>query len=141
MPIDKAELQRRRELLRAHMDAEDGHDLDAVMDTFAKNTEMLFNRESFTDHDAIRLAHVYLGLSSLPGALSGVKVVADAEHFTDDEIVIEGRVCGKHVAEFRGYEPTQRQVELPYVTFYRFDEDGKLASERVLMNLGALRSE
>ena len=138
MPIDNAERERRRALFLAHMKAEDNHDLDAVMETFSQDAEMLYNRNAFTDPDDIRLAHIYIGMSSLPGAFSGLRSVSDAEHFTDEEIVIEGRLCGKHVAEFVGFAATGHDVELPYVAFYRFDEAGKLASERVVMNLAAL---
>jgi len=35
---------------------------------------------------------------------------------------------------------TNRDVELPFVAFYRFDEKGRLTSERVVMNLGPLRA-
>ncbi len=140
MPITDAERQRRRDLVHAHLAAETHHDLDTVMDTFAEKTEMIYNRDSFADHDAIRAAHVYIGMSPIDGALSGLEVITDAESFTDDDIVIEGRVCGKHIGEFRGYEPTQRDVELPFVTFYRFDSNDKLESERVVMDLGALQS-
>ncbi len=140
MPIDKAECERRRELVRVHLAAETRHDLDVVMSTFAVNTEMIYNRDSFQDHDDIRNAHIYIGMSSVAGAFSGLEVVTDAESFTEDDIVVEGRLCGKHVGEFRGYEPTHREVELPFVTFYRFDQDDKLASERVVMDLSALRS-
>ena len=140
MPITDVERQRRRDLVRAHLAAETIHDLDTVMDTFAETTEMIYNRDSFADHDAIRAAHVYIGMSPIDGAISGLEVITDAESFTDEDIVIEGRVCGKHIGEFRGYEPTQRDVELPFVTFYRFDSNGKLESERVVMDLGALQS-
>ena len=140
MPIDDAERQRRRELVRVHLAAETQHDLDTVMSTFAEKAEMIYNRASFTDHDAIRNAHIYIGMSPSDGAISGLEVITDAESFTDDDIVIEGRLCGKHVGEFRGYEPTQREVELPFVTFYRFDASEKLTSERVVMDLGMLHS-
>ncbi len=140
MPINDAERIRRRELVRAHLAAENQHDLDKVMSTFAEETEMIYNRDAFTDHNAIRDAHIYIGMSPVAGAISGLEVITDAESFTDDDIVIEGRLCGKHVGEFRGYQPTQREVELPFVTFYRFDSNGRLASERVVMDLGALHS-
>ncbi len=48
-------------------------------------------------------------------------------------------MCGKHSNEFFGYAPTERDVELPFVAFYRFDNNGKLTSERVIMNLGPLQ--
>jgi predicted ester cyclase len=139
MPIEEAERQRRRALLRAHYDAENQSDLDRIMATFADQAEMLYNRQSFPDHGSIRQAHVYIGFSA-DGAFSGLRTIADHEHMSDDEIVIEGRLCGKHVGEFQGFPPTGRDVELPYVAFYRFDEAGKLSSERVVMNLGALAS-
>ncbi|GAA1797337.1 hypothetical protein GCM10009682_18690 [Luedemannella flava] len=50
----------------------------------------------------------------------------------------EGRLTGRHSGEFLGLAPTDHEVELPFVAFYRFDADDKPASERVVMNLGPL---
>ncbi len=141
MPVDNAERERRRTLLRAHLAAENDHDLDRIMRTFSDATEMLYNGQSFTDHEGIRRAHRYFGWASAQGAFAGTRVVTDQEHFTDDEIVIESRLLGKHVGEFRGFPATGRDVELRAVGFYRFDKDGKLMSERVVMNLGPLAGE
>jgi hypothetical protein len=138
MPIADAERERRRKLLHAHYAVENVHDLDGIMRTFSGDAEMIYNRQSFPDGDVIRLAHAYIGLSQDDGAFRGVRNVIDAEHFTDDEIVVEGRLCGRHVGEFQGFPPTDRDVELPFVAFYRFDANGKLTSERVVMNLGSL---
>ncbi|PYM17552.1 MAG: hypothetical protein DMD78_29715, partial [Candidatus Rokuibacteriota bacterium] len=101
---------------------------------------MLYNRQEFPSDATIRWAHGYIGMSAAPGAFSGLRAVVDQEHFTDAETVVEGRVCGTHSAEFLGFAPTGRAVELPFVAFYRFDADGKLASERVVMDLGSLRA-
>ncbi len=138
MPIDDRERERRRALVHAHYAAENDHDLERIMDTFAKDGVMLINRQSFPGSEEIRLAHGYIGMSASPGALRDLRVINDEEHFTDDETVIEGRVCGRHASEFFGFSPTDRDVELPFVAFYRFDENGKLTSERVVMNLGPL---
>lgn len=141
MAISQQERERRRALYRAHREAEDRHDLDAILETFSQErASMLYNRAHWTDLDAIRAAHVYLGMSDAQGAFDDIRTVVDAEHFTDDEIVIEGRLVGKHVGDFLGFAPTGREVELPYVTFYRFDDGGKLVSERVVMNTGVLAS-
>jgi len=141
MPIDNEERERRRTLLRAHLAAENDHDLDRIMRTFSDGTEMLYNGRSFTDRQSIRWAHGYFGWSSVQGAFAGSRGVTDQEHFTDDEIVIESRLFGKHVGEFLGFPATGRDVELRAVVFYRFDKDGKLTSERVVMNLGPLAGE
>ena len=129
---------RRRALLDAHYDVENDHDLDRIMETFSTDAEMLYNRQSFGDPKSIRTAHAYIGLSSTGGAFRGIRNVIDREHFTTDEIVVEGRLCGRHVGEFQGHAATERDVELPFVAFYRFGADGKLTSERVVMDLGRL---
>lgn len=138
MPIDEGERARRRALIEAHYAAENAHDLERIMATFSPRGEMLYNRQSFPEPEAIRLAHGYIGFSDAAGAFAGIHNEIDAEHFTDDEIVVEGRLCGTHAGEFQGFAPTGRAVELPFVAFYRFDAAGKLVSERVVMNLGPL---
>jgi steroid delta-isomerase-like uncharacterized protein len=141
MLLDDAERETRRTLVRAHLAAESDHELDRVMSTFSEGTQMLYNGRSFTDHESIRRAHHYFGWSSAQGAFAGLRVVTDQEHFTDDEIVLEQRLFGKHVGEFLGFPATGRDFELRAVGFYRFDKDGKLTSERAVMNLGPLMGE
>ena len=136
MAIDERERKRRRALLAAHYKVENAHDLDGILGTFSAGAEMLYNRQPFRA-EGIRQAHAYMGFSAA-GAFAGLRTIAEVEHFTDDEIVVEGRLYGRHVAEFQGFPPTNRDVELPFVAFYRFDADGKLVSERVVMNLGSL---
>ena len=138
MPIDDRERARRRGLVRAHYAAENRHDLDGIMATFSKSAEMQYNRQSFPTDETIRWAHGYIGMTAAPGAFGSLTTIIDEEHFTDTETVIEGRLCGTHSNEFLGFEPTGRDVELPFVAFYRFDEKGKLTSERVVMNLAPL---
>ena len=137
MPITDSEKTRRRALLKAHYDVENSHDMNAIMATFSPDAEMLYNRISFTDPQSIRDAHVRIGFSG-NGALEDLDNCIDSEHFTDDEIIVEGRLCGKHVREFLGIEATGRYVELPFIAFYNFDKTDKLISERVVMNLGVL---
>ena len=143
MGIENTERARRRALLHAHYAAENANDVDRIMKTFAADTVMLYNRQSFADHDGIRQAHGYIGFAG-NGAFSGLHNVTDQEHFTDDEIVVEGRLCGKHVCEFGGFAPTDQDVELPFVAFYGdggilhitdpgykiFDAAGKVAEQK-----------
>lgn len=137
MIVDENERNRRRALLKAHLEAELEGNLSKIVSTFAADTEMLYNHQPFTDHDHIRQAHAYMGFSR-EGAIDDMSAVVERESFTDDEIVIEGKMVGIHRSEFQGFPGTNRRIELPFVTFYRFDPDGKLTSERVVMNLGPL---
>ena len=140
MPIDDRERQRRRALLHAHYAAENAHDLDRIMKTFSPDGVMLYNHQEFPSDEHIRWAHGYIGMTAAPGAFAGLETIIDREHFTDEETVVEGRLCGKHDNEFLGFAPTGRDVVLPFVAFYRFDAGGKLTSERVVMNLGPLHA-
>ncbi len=138
MPIADSEKTRRRALLKTHYDAENSHDMKGIMATFSPVGEMLFNRFPFTDPQSIRDAHALIGFYGTGGAFEDIHNCIDGEHFTNDEIIVEGRLCGKHVGEFQGIEATGRNVELPFVCFYHFDKTDKLISERVVMNLGVL---
>ena len=109
------------------------------MDTFADDGVMYYNHLPFEDDEGIRGARILIGMSASPGAFSGVRATIDEEHYTDEETVVEGRMCGKHSNDFLGFAPTERDVELPFVAFYRFDDNGKLTSERIVMNLGPLQ--
>ena len=140
MPIDAREQQRRRALIKEHYAAENDHDLDRIMDTFADDCVMQYNQLPFQGDEGIRGAHILMGMSSSPGAFSGLRHIIDEEHYTDEETVVEGRLVGKHSNELLGFAATGREVELPFVAFYRFDDNGKLTSERVVMNLGPLKS-
>ncbi len=137
MPITDSEKARRSALLEAHYDVENSHDMDGIMATFSPDCEMLYNRIPFTDPQSIRYAHSSIGFSD-GGAFEGIHHYIDAKHFTEDEVIVEGRLSGKHVGEFQGIEATGRNVELPFVAFYHFDKTDKLISERVVMNLGVL---
>lgn len=63
MPIDDTERQRRRTLFHAHLAAENNFDLDRIMETFSRDTEMLYNKQPFHDHGSIRQAYSYMGFS------------------------------------------------------------------------------
>ncbi len=138
MHVTDGEKTRRGALLKTHYDVENDHDMNGIMATFALDAEMLYNRVPFTDPQSIRDAHRLLGFSGTDGAFEDIHHYIDAEHFTEDEIIVEGRLCGKHVGEFQRLEATGRNVELPFVAFYHFDKNDKLISDRVVMNLGAL---
>ena len=119
---------------------ENDHDLDRIMDTFADDGVMHYNHMPFGGDEGIRGAHILIGMSASPGAFSGSRHIIDAEHYTDEETVVEARLVGKHSNEFLVFAASEREVELPFVAFYRFDDNGKLTSERVVMNLGPLQS-
>lgn len=130
MPVDERERARRRRLVEAHVAAENAHDIDAIMATFAPHAVGQNNGDVGTTSEAIRQGHVFFGLSHEPGIFSELQVVHEVEHFTDEEIIYEGHFSGVHTGTAPGYPaPSGKEIKLPYVVVYRFDEDGLLVSE------------
>lgn len=139
MAVSEQERARRRRLVKVHVDAENAHDLNAIMATFAPHAVSQVNSVSSTTPEAIAQGHALYGMSAKPGVLSGLKVVHEREHFTDEEIIYEGRFRGKHTGTAPGFPaPTNVDVELPYVVVYRFDDRDKLVSERARIDFSPL---
>jgi len=131
--------ERWRRLVRAHVAAENAHDLDAIMATFAEHAIGQINDEDSTTHEAIAGLHAFFGLSAAPGVLSDLQVIHEREHFTDEEIVYEGRFHGVFTGAMPNFPPpTGLPVDLPYIVLYRFDRDDKLVSERARINFAPL---
>lgn len=139
MPIDERERARRRRLAKAHIDAENAHDLDAIMASFASDAMNVVNNDVSTTSEGIRQVHALFGLGPEPGILSDLRVVPEHEHFTDEEIVHEGRFRGVHTGSAPGFPPPSGQsIELPYIVVYRFDDNDKLVSERATIDMSPL---
>ena len=85
MPTTPEETDRRRRLLAAHYAAENDHDLDRIMATFARDAEMIYNGQRFGDPESIRWAHGYIGLSAATGgAFTDLETIRDHDHVTAD---------------------------------------------------------
>ena len=138
LSVSEAERKRRRGLVLSHVEEENQHDIDGLMDTFAEHAEVSVQGTIESDRELIRQGHIAHGFSSAPGSLEDLRVEPRIEYMTDDELVFEGRLVGTHVRPLNGFPATNREVVIPYIAFYRFDADGKLASERLTFNFGAL---
>ena len=135
MHVDRHERARRRRLVQAHMDAENAHDLDAIVATFSPTSMNSFNLDEVPgDPDVVRQAHQDFGFGPTPGALEGTQVLPEREYFTDEAIVIEGFVTGRHVGPIGGLPPSNQLIRAPYVAIYVFGEDELRASERTVLD-------
>jgi predicted ester cyclase len=143
MSIDELERARERErwrrLVRVHVAAENAHDLDAIMATFAEHAINQVNDVANTTPEAIAQTHALFGLSAAPGIFSALQVIHEREHFTDEEIVYEGHFHGVHTGTAPGFPPPSGlALDLPYIVVYRFDRDSKLVSERARIDFSPI---
>ncbi len=136
MPIGRTERERRYRLLQVHTEAENDHDIDAVMATFAPHAEMVFNGLRFDDLASIRAAHIGFGMSSAPAPLLGVRQEILRVSYSDRYVIVEARLYAVHAETFYGYPPSNQQIVMHNTAAYLFDETDKLVSERIVMNWG-----
>jgi steroid delta-isomerase-like uncharacterized protein len=79
-------------------------------------------------------------------ALPDLEIKILQEHVTDDKVLLEVLICGTHLGPWRGLPATGRRVEIPLCGVYTFDDNDRLAGERiyydrasVLRQLGVFR--
>lgn len=135
--VSKDRLERRVRCLEAHIEAENNHDVEAIMNTFAANGVLVFNGLSIADHDRIRTLHEELGFGE-QGGFSELSIEERERYVSEEAIILEQVVKGRHTGAWQGVPATGRKVELAVSTVYKFDEEGKLSSENVYFDTGGL---
>jgi len=123
--------------LEEHIRAENAHDVNAIMNTFADNGMLVFNGLPLRDHDRIRTLHEALGFGE-QGGFSDLRVEEKQRYISDEAIILEQVVSGTHTGEWQGIAATGRKMAVAVCTVYKFDEAGKLASENVYFDTGSL---
>jgi steroid delta-isomerase-like uncharacterized protein len=115
-------------LVEEHVSRENAHDLLGVMATFGDRA--WYDDEPWREHhegrDAVRGYYEDL-LTSLPDLHIGITRCLAAE----EGVVLEVRISGTQLGPWRGLPPTGRAVDFPLCGVFSFDEEGKLAGERI----------
>jgi steroid delta-isomerase-like uncharacterized protein len=123
-------------LVQAHLQAENKHDLDAVIATFGKTPRFIVNGLQLNDAQSIRALYEGFGFGGR-GGLSDVAAEVTQQHVSGESIVVEMTFRGKHTGIWQGIPATNREFEIPACAVFDFDAEGKIASERVYFD-GAL---
>jgi steroid delta-isomerase-like uncharacterized protein len=130
-------------LVHEHVRLENEHQLEGVLSTFGQNAQ--YQDEAWGDRypgrDGVRAYY-----EQLIAALPDLEIKVLQEHVTDDNVLLEVLICGTHLGAWRGLPATGRRVEIPLCGVYTFDDDDRLAGERiyydratVLRQLGVFR--
>ncbi|MCA1567751.1 MAG: ester cyclase [Acidobacteria bacterium] len=128
--LSSKQMEARLANLEKHLRAENDHDLDGIMETYGQKPRVVINKYIFEDLDSIRAFHDTFGFGR-HGSFSTLRVREKRRFICDDAIVVEATLSGKHVNIWQGITATGREFEVPACTIYIFDEEGKLADERV----------
>jgi steroid delta-isomerase-like uncharacterized protein len=130
MPLqaDEIRVQARLNRVREHIECENRHDLPGIMNTVAPDAQYddVPWLEKSTGHDGVRAYYTQL-LKSLPD----LQVEVRHWHVAGDTIVVETTIRGTHLGAWRGLPATGRRVEFPLCGIFTFDEDERIAGERI----------
>ncbi len=133
----------RVKLVEEHVRQENLHDLAATMATFgntARFDDELWDAH-FEGHNAVRTFY-----ETMLAALPDLHIDVTKRYVADEVIILECIIRGTHVGPWRGLPGTGHRLEFQLCTIYSFDEQDKLAGERiyydratVLRQLGVFR--
>ncbi len=141
--IDDATRAARLWLVKEHVRCENAHDLNGIMSTFG--TTARYDDEPWNEHrldrNGVRGYYQQL-LESLPD----LQIDVQREHVTNEAVILEVIIRGTHDGTWRGLPPTGRKVAIPLCGIFTFDEENRLAGEKifydratVLRQLGVFR--
>jgi len=121
-------VQARVAMVEEHIRLENRHDLEGVLRTFGPNAG--YEDEAWGE--------VYRGpggvrqfYSQLMQALPDLEIEVKRQHVTDDAVLVEVIIRGTQLGGWRGLPATGRRIEVPLCGVYTFDEDDRLAGERI----------
>ena len=128
--------QARTRLVDEHLEAENKHDIDAILTTFGRSGRLIVNGLQCADAQSIRALYDGFGFGGR-GGISDVAAEVTRQHVGGESVVVEMTFRGKHTGTWQGIPPSNRSFEIQACAVFDFDDDGKIASERVYFD-GAL---
>ncbi len=124
---------RREEVVRLHMDAENVHDYDAVLATFAHPRYELMATGQVFDGEAEVLRYFEVSRTPFPDQRNELVSMRS----TDDGVVVELDLLGTHHGPLRGFEPTGRTFRSRMCALFLFEDGGDgIVCERVYFDSG-----
>jgi steroid delta-isomerase-like uncharacterized protein len=117
---------RREAVVREHMEAENRHDFDTVIATFAHpRYELIATDQVYDGEDEVRGY-----FASTRGAFPDQRNELIAMHSTEDGVWVEFDLLGTHDGPFLGFEPTGKAFRARMAAFFAFEGE-RIVAERV----------
>ena len=141
--IDEGRIAARIALVDEHAQAEMDCDLDRTLATLNEAPDYKINNDEFSGRESVRAfyADLYTGFPDL-------QLEITRRYVSDEAIIVEVTFSGTHKNQWSGIPATGRRVQFPLCAIFPFDENDRLAGERVyfdsaliLRQLGALPTQ
>ena len=111
-----------------HVSLENEHNLDGIMGTFGESAR--YDDEPWDAHYMGR-QEVRAFYAQLLRAMPDLHIDIRRRHASQDAIVLEVIIRGRHLGVWRGLPATGRQIEFPLCGVYTFDQGDRLAGEKI----------
>jgi steroid delta-isomerase-like uncharacterized protein len=118
----------RLRIVEEHVSLENTHDLDGIMGTFGEAAR--YDDEPWGAHYMGR-EEVRSFYTQLLHALPDLQIDVRRRHASEDAVILEVIIRGRHLGGWRGLPATGRQVEFPLCGVYTFDSENRLAGEKI----------
>jgi len=124
---------RREAVVRLHMEAENQHDYDTVIGTFAHpRYELMATGQVFDGEEEVR--HYF---AASRGAFPDQRNELVSLRHADDAVVVELDLLGTHLGPLRGIEPTGGTFRSRMAGLFIFEDDtDRIVCERVYFDSG-----
>jgi steroid delta-isomerase-like uncharacterized protein len=130
MPTPDSErgMAARLKLVEEHVRLENQHDLEGIMTTFGATAR--YDDEPYDGHyigrDGVRTYY-----EDLLRAMPDLTIDVQRRHVSELAVVLEVVISGHHLGAWRGLPPTGRPVRFPLCGIYTFDDEDRLAGEKI----------
>src|SRR5215472_5680454 len=130
MPTTEPErrLAARLKVVDEHIARENQHDLEGILRTFGRTAR--YDDEPwdghYIGHEGVRSYY-----ESLLKALPDLRIEVQQRYASNDAVVVEVIITGHHLGAWRGLPPTGRPVRFPLCGIFAFDDDDRLAGEKI----------
>jgi steroid delta-isomerase-like uncharacterized protein len=122
-------------IVEQHIRLENEHDLEGVLGTFGETAS--YDDEPWDEHykgrDGVRQFY-----EQLMKALPDLEIAVQRRHTAEDAVLVEAVIRGTHLSSWRGLPATGRRVEFPLCGVYTFDDEDRLAGERIYYDRGSV---
>ena len=111
-----------------HVQRENQHDLKGIMETFGENAwyDVEPLDEHYHDRKGVRSYY-----EELLQALPDLHIDVHRRHITDECVILEVTMSGTHEGRWRGLPGTGRKIEFAVCSIFEFDDNDKIAGERI----------
>jgi steroid delta-isomerase-like uncharacterized protein len=127
-PNSDSTLAARLKIVEEHVRLENAHDLEGVMGTFGEIAR--YDDEPWGAHYSGR-EEVREFYAQLMRALPDLQIDIRRRHASEECIILETVIRGRHLGTWRGLPATGRQIEFPLCGVFSFDQDNRLAGEMI----------